>query len=95
VDKPEVKWLYLTREQAPKGLLLLQSYSPDALTAKVSVPGAKQLVDVETREVIVLSAPSPAEITLPANCGTRMFLVSESTDEVTETLGWVPAEEKR
>jgi hypothetical protein len=91
VDKPEVKWLYLTREQAPKGLLLLQSYSPDALTAKVSVPGAKQLVDVETREVIVLSAPSPAEITLPANCGTRMFLVTDDSAEVTETLGWPAA----
>jgi len=95
VVNTDVKWLYLTRDKAPKGLLLLQSYSPEALTAKVSVPGAKQLVDVETREVIVVSAASPAEIALPANYGTRMFLVSEDTDEVTETLDWVPAEEKR
>jgi hypothetical protein len=95
LNNQEVKWLYLTRDKAPKGLLLLQSYSPEAVKTTVSVPGAKQLVDVETREVIAVPAPSPAEITLPANYGTRMFLVSEDTDEVTETLGWVPAEEKR
>jgi hypothetical protein len=84
VSNPEVKWLYLTRNKAPKGLLLLQSYSPEAVKTSVSVPGAKQLVDVETREVL----NNGTEIALPANYGTRMFLVSEDNGEVTETLAW-------
>ncbi len=57
------------------GLLLLQSYSrTDAITAPVTFPGAAELMDVQTKEII----PAPggqARIAMPANFGTRLFRV--------------------
>ncbi|MCX6972621.1 MAG: DUF6067 family protein [Verrucomicrobia bacterium] len=75
VDDPEIKWIYLLREESPRGLLLLQSYNPDAVTTKVSLPHGSQLVDVETGESIPLTGTHPAEVTVAANYGTRMFFV--------------------
>lgn len=76
VEDESIKWIYLTREESPKGLLLLQSYNPDAVTTTISVPGAKQLVDIETSESIPLSKTHSAQVPIPANYGTRMFLVA-------------------
>ncbi|MEI6178858.1 MAG: hypothetical protein WCS43_18340, partial [Verrucomicrobiota bacterium] len=69
-------------------LLLLQSYNPDAVTTTVSVPSAKQLVDIETSESIPLSKAHSAQVPIPACYGTRMFLVADEAGEVKETLDW-------
>ena len=76
VEDDSIKWIYLTREESPKGLLLLQSYNPDAVTTTISVPVAKQLVDIETGESIPLSKTHSAQVSIPAYYGTRMFIVA-------------------
>ncbi|MEI6425664.1 MAG: hypothetical protein WCP55_25850, partial [Lentisphaerota bacterium] len=56
-------------------LLLLQSYSrTEAIKVPVTFPGAVRMTDVETREVIPASG-GRIQIDMPANFGTRMFLV--------------------
>ena len=76
MEDDSIKWIYLTREESPKGLLLLQSYNPDAVTTTISVPVAKQLVDIETGESIPLSITHSAQVSIPAYYGTRMFIVA-------------------
>jgi len=73
VENDSIKWIYLTREESPNGLLLLQSYNPDAVMTNVALTNGKRLVDFETGQALPLSAPIP----LPANYGTRMFFVSD------------------
>ncbi|MEI6425231.1 MAG: hypothetical protein WCP55_23680, partial [Lentisphaerota bacterium] len=62
------------------GLLLLQSYSrTEAVNVAVTFPGAAVFQDVETKEII----PAPggkAQIAMPANFATRMFLVSRNAE---------------
>jgi hypothetical protein len=74
IDNANVKWLYLSREDAPKGLLLLQSYAPEEQDAQVKLPIGTALIDTETEERIPLIENKSAKISLPANYGTRMFL---------------------
>lgn len=77
VSDDRIKWLALSKKTGqPSGLLLLQSYSrTEAIKVPVTFSGAAVFQDVETREII----PAPngqATIAMPANFGTRMFLVS-------------------
>ncbi len=83
VDKPEVKWLAMTREGAPFGLLLLQSYSPDAITTAVGFPEAKFLVDAETRQPFAVDSKGSVSISLPAGYGTRLLYAVKGAGEPT------------
>ena len=94
VDNTAITWIYLSRKEAPKGLLLLQSYSPQAVPLNVSLPHGSQLVDVETGESIPLSGAHSVAISMPANYGTRMFLVADEAGEVKEAHGWIQTAKK-
>lgn len=52
VEAPDsVRWLAMTREKQPFGMLLLQSYQFDPLTARVEFDGAGAMLDLRTREL--------------------------------------------
>jgi hypothetical protein len=57
------------------GLLLLQSYSPDALSTAVRFAGGAVFVDAETRETIAAAANGSVTLAFPADYGTRLVYV--------------------
>ena len=79
VSDDRVKWIALSRtlkSETADGLLLLQSYSrTEALTIAVTYPEATAFRDVATGEMVPIT-DGRARILMPANFGTRMFLVS-------------------
>lgn len=83
VADDRIKWMALRKRDAkadPFGLLLLQSYSrTDDIKSKVTFPGAAALLDIETRELIPAKS-GEAEITMPCNLSTRMFLVARKPE---------------
>jgi len=83
VGNPDVKWIAMTREAAPFGMILLQSYSPQAISTPVRFPEAKALVDAATREVITVGPEGSAKVDLAADYGTRLFYVLRKTGEPT------------
>jgi peptidoglycan/xylan/chitin deacetylase (PgdA/CDA1 family) len=83
VGNPAVKWLAMTREGKFFGLLLLQSYSPDALATRVKFPDGTFFVDALTREQFTADGKGEATISLAADYGTRALLVARRPGDVT------------
>ena len=82
VNDDRIKWMALTKiaKSEPFGLLLLQSYSrTETIIVPLVFPGAAALMDIETKEII-LTQEGKAQIAMPANFATRMFLVAHNTD---------------
>ena len=79
VHHANVKWLALTREHEPSGLLILQSYEAGPVVTKVHFPAALSFQDAETNQLMDANADGEATIDLPADYGTRMLLVSRRT----------------
>ncbi len=75
LGNPKVKWLAMTRDGAPFGMILLQSYSPEASSTSLIFPEGKIFIDAETRETFQAGADGSVEIKLPADYGTRLFYV--------------------
>lgn len=63
------------------GLLLLQSYSPEAATTTVSFPDGKLLVDAQSRETFAADAAGTVTLSLSADYGTRLLYVLRSPQE--------------
>ncbi len=78
VEDPRVRWLALTARDGraePTGLLLLQGYSrTEAIEAEVAFPGAVQFRELGGGDPVP-AADGRAVLTVPANFGTRLFLV--------------------
>ncbi len=78
-DNDRVKWIYLEKKNAdgPTGLLLVQNYDRVAQIARIKLPKAAVLVDIETKESLRTSGRWRPAVTLPlaSDYGTRMFLV--------------------
>jgi hypothetical protein len=83
VDNSKVKWIAMTREPVPFGMLLLQSYSPEAISTMVRFPEGTVLVDAATREQFPAGADGAATVGLAGDCGTRLLYVLRSATEPT------------
>jgi len=81
VGNLDVKWIAMRREGAPFGMILLQSYSPQAISTTVRFPEAKVLVDAATREVIPVGPDGSAKVDLALDYGTRLFYVLRKAGE--------------
>ncbi len=81
VGNPAVKWIAMTRAEAPFGLLLLQSYSPDAISTAVGFPEGKIFIDAETREELKAGSDGKVKVDLSSDYGTRLLYVLRSADE--------------
>lgn len=81
VGNAAVKWLAMTRAEAPFGLLLLQSYRPEAIATTVGFPEGQIFIDAETREEFKASPYGTVKLDLPADYGTRLLYVLRSADE--------------
>jgi hypothetical protein len=82
VDNPAVKWLALVRTEAPAGLLILQSYATNAVTAGVRFPDMKAFLDVETRERLIADAAGAVRVPLAADYGTRLLVAATRLEDV-------------
>ena len=82
VGNSAVKWIAMTREEeAPFGLLLLQSYSPDAISTTVGFPEGKIFVDADTREELKVGSDGKVQVALSPDYGTRLLYVLRSANE--------------
>jgi hypothetical protein len=82
VADPRVKWLGLLRPTPPIGALVLQSYTPEAVTTAVTVPGARVLLDLDTREQLLLDATGTGTLALPEQFGTRLFIAAARAEDL-------------
>jgi hypothetical protein len=76
VNDNDIKWLALSRNNAPIGMLLLQSYKEEPATIKVRFPGGTMMRDMFTHEVLVCDEKGEIAIQMPGVYGTRLFLIS-------------------
>ncbi len=81
VSNPNVKWLAMTREGKFFGLLVLQSYSPDAVTTTVKFPDGGFFADTLTRETFKADAAGEVNIPLTSDYGTRVLYVAKSAED--------------
>jgi len=77
VSDPDVKWMVLEAVKPArgdaKGMVLLQSYAKKpGLTARVVIPGAKTLEDIETQETLTVKGGA-FELSFADIYGTRVF----------------------
>lgn len=84
IDRPDVAWIVLECDQQPQGLLLLQSYSPQAIAARVTLPSLTHLMDVETAEAFATDPTGVVHIPLAADYGTRMLILAAQPDHFPE-----------
>jgi len=85
VGNPDVKWIALERSSVaggPPGLVLLQSYRAEATRTSVRFPGAIGFVDVMTRALCPVDRTERADITLDADCGTRLLYALRNMEEL-------------
>lgn len=78
VSDPNVKWLALTRQESPHGLILLQSYRKDAVTVDVLFPEAGAFMDADTRELFVANSKNGAKIPMGPDYASRVLLVGKT-----------------
>lgn len=81
VANAAVKWIAMTRAEAPFGLLLLQSYSPEAISTTVRFPEGKIFIDAETREEFKAGSDGTVKVDISPDYGTRLFYVLRSAEE--------------
>jgi hypothetical protein len=81
VDNDQVKWLALTRDKSPFGLLLLQNYNREPQEVKVEFPDGKYFMDMERRTVF-----DSGNFKLPGKYGTRMYLVAKDKKDLPPPL---------
>ncbi len=82
VDHPKVRWIVLLREQEPRGLLVLQSYSPQALNCSIKLPAITALMDAETGEYTKTDERGQIILNLPEDYSTRVFVFSNSRESL-------------
>ena len=82
VENNQVKWLAVLRETKSRGALVLQSYLLEAVTTRVHVPGARVLMDSETREFFPLNAQGDGSVTMPQDFSTRVLLIATAPEEL-------------
>jgi len=76
VSDDHVKWLAMTRPgEQPRAMILLQSYRKEEAKARVTVPGAVRCKEIHTGEELTADDKGAVEVILPANYGTRMYLI--------------------
>ena len=78
VQAPDsVKWLAMTRDgRTPFGMVLLQSYQFDPLTAPVEFADATALLDVATAELLTPDENGSFHVPLAKDYGTRLLLAA-------------------
>ncbi len=83
ISNEQVKWLAMRRTSEPRAMLVLQSYSPEPTTAKVSFANCRAWMDAETGEP-VNSTDGAAEITFTEPYGTKMLVAAPTKEDAAE-----------
>jgi hypothetical protein len=80
VSDGRVRWLALTREEEPRGLLVLQSYAREPVAVAVRFPGGRAFRDVAGGETLEADEGGELRLELAADYGTRVLLAAENAD---------------